>query len=90
MNLRKELKANKSRLLIGAALAIKGYLFGAEGSYRDGNRLQRFLAFPCCNDDFFAIKKFREWLLPLKEDISLEELWTAVDLNYQLNLLFFC
>lgn len=34
-------------------------------------------------EDYFAIKKFREWLLPLKDDISLEELWTAVDLNHK-------
>ena len=34
-------------------------------------------------NDFFAIKKFREWLLPYKNNISLEELWTAVDLNHK-------
>lgn len=34
-------------------------------------------------DEYFAIKKFREWLLPFKNNISLEELWTAVDLNHK-------
>lgn len=34
-------------------------------------------------ENFFAIKKFREWFLPYKNNISLEELWTAVDLNYK-------
>jgi len=35
------------------------------------------------HDDLFALKKFREWFLPYKNNISLEELWTAVDLNYK-------
>lgn len=34
-------------------------------------------------NEYYAIKKFREWLLPLRNDISLEELWTAVDLNHK-------
>ncbi len=34
-------------------------------------------------DDFYAINKFREWFLPYKNNISLEELWTAVDLNHK-------
>ena len=32
-------------------------------------------------DDFYALKFFRNVLFPLKEDLSLEECWTAVSIN---------
>jgi hypothetical protein len=32
-------------------------------------------------DDYYALKFFRKTLFPLKEDLSLEEFWTAVSIN---------